>query len=98
LATIATVALIAGTVTAQAERRVFIITSNADGYGIDRCLARGEKCGAAMATTFCKGRDYKRAVSYRKIARHEITGGVPENAFACVGTRCDEFVAIECQR
>src|SRR5262245_59010965 len=36
------------TISAQAERRTFIIANNADGYGVDRCLARGDKCGAAM--------------------------------------------------
>ena len=33
---------------AQAERRVFIITSDAGGYGVDRCLSSGAKCGAAI--------------------------------------------------
>ena len=30
---------------AVAESRIFIIANNADGYGVDRCLARGESCG-----------------------------------------------------
>jgi hypothetical protein len=30
---------------ASAETRVFIIANQADGYGVDQCLARGEKCG-----------------------------------------------------
>ena len=30
---------------ASADSRVFIIANQADGYGIDQCLARGEKCG-----------------------------------------------------
>ena len=39
---------------AQAERRMFIIANDADGYGVDRCLASGAKCGAAAATAYCK--------------------------------------------
>ena len=30
-------------VSAQAEKRIFIIANNADGYGIDRCLATGAR-------------------------------------------------------
>src|SRR5229473_3281683 len=30
---------------AMADSRVFIIANQADGYGVDQCLARGEKCG-----------------------------------------------------
>ena len=29
---------------------MFIIASNSDGYGVDRCLASGATCGAAIAT------------------------------------------------
>jgi len=90
--------LIGGFASAQAERRIFIIANNADGYGVDRCLAKGEKCGQAMATHFCKIRDFKRAVSFHKVHRGEITGAVPLDAYACAGRKCDEFVAIECGR
>jgi hypothetical protein len=34
---------------ASAETRVFIIANQADGYGVDQCLASGEKCGASAA-------------------------------------------------
>jgi len=34
-----------------AERRMFIIPNDADGYGVDRCLAKGEHCGAAAANS-----------------------------------------------
>ena len=83
---------------AHAEKRIFIIANNADGYGVDRCLARGEKCGAPMATAFCKSRDFSHAVSFRKVGKGEITGGVPADAYACAGRKCEEFVAIECVR
>ena len=34
---------------ALADSRVFIIANQADGYGIDECLARGDRCGASAA-------------------------------------------------
>ena len=80
---------------AQAEKRTFIIANNADGYGVDRCLATGATCGAPVATAYCKSRDYVQAASFRKVDHDEITGGVPSTN----GTSArDEFVAIECLR
>jgi hypothetical protein len=79
---------------AQAEKRIFIIANNADGYGVDRCLANGSSCGAAVATAYCKSRAFIQAASFRKVDRDEITGGVPTTN----GMAIDEFVAIECMR
>jgi hypothetical protein len=80
---------------AQAEKRIFIIVNNADGYGVDRCLATGASCGVAVATAYCQAREFAQAASFRKIDRDEITGGVPSTN----GTSArDEFVAIECSR
>ena len=45
-------------VSAQAEKRIFIIANDADGYGIDRCLASGAPCGAAAAAAYCRSRDF----------------------------------------
>jgi uncharacterized DUF497 family protein len=90
--------LILGVSAAQAEKRIFIVANNADGYGVDRCLATGAKCGQALANHFCNIRDFKRAVSYRKVNKGEITGAVPLDAYACSGRRCSELVAIECVR
>ena len=85
----------ASSAAAQAERRVFIIPNDAGGYGVDRCLASGASCGAAVATAYCKSRDYEEAASFRKIEREEIAGAVPTTT----GTSArDEFVAIECLR
>jgi hypothetical protein len=92
------IALIGAAAAAQAERRIFIIANNADGYGADRCLASGAKCGAAMAAAYCRSREYKRAITYRKVGRQEITGAVPLSNSACSGGRCEEFVAIACAR
>jgi hypothetical protein len=88
-------AFIALSTAAQAEKRTFIIANNADGYGVDRCLATGASCGIPVATAYCRSRDYDRAASFRKVDRDEITGGVPvTNGTA----NRDEFVAIECLR
>ena len=67
---------------AQAETRVFIISNNSDGYGVDRCLATGASCGIQVA-------------SFRKIEREEISGTVPTTTGTSAR---DEFVAIECLR
>src|ERR1051326_1542391 len=88
------VALAAGMLggTAQAERRMFIISSNADGYGVDRCLETGAKCGAAIAAAYCKTQQFLEAASFRKVDRDEITGSIPAGDGRCQDGRCDEFV------
>jgi hypothetical protein len=91
-------AVLYGNVSAQAEKRIFIIVNNSDGYGVDRCLASGAACGAAVATAYCKAREFLQAASYRKVDRDEITGAVPTGATACLTGACSEFVAIECTR
>jgi hypothetical protein len=80
---------------AQAEKRIFIIANNSDGYGVDRCLATGARCGVAVATAYCKARDFAQAASFRKIDHDEITGAVPSTTGS---SGRDEFVAIECLR
>ena len=88
--------LIAGA--AAAENRTFIIPNNPDGYGVDRCLANGERCGAVVATSYCQSQSFTQARSFRRIDRDEITGAVPTSGRnACVGS-CESFVAIECTR
>ena len=83
---------------AQAERRTFIIVNNADGYGIDRCLATGARCGAAAATALCKAREFAMAVSYRKVDKDDVTGRVPLSVGDCTSGICEHFVAVECTR
>src|SRR4051794_36887415 len=97
LAAFAFVAVLYCNVSAQAEKRIFIIANNADGYGVDRCLASGGTCGVAVATAYCKSREFTQAASFRKVDRDEITGAVPTSGKAC-GGGCNEFVAIECPR
>jgi hypothetical protein len=95
--TLAVAFVLASVSLARAENRVFIIANNADGYGVDRCLATGASCGNPVATAYCQSREFNRAASFRKVERDEITGAVPASA-TCHGASCEEFVAIECAR
>jgi len=90
-------AMLLGIASAEAEKQIFIIANDADGYGVDRCLATGASCGATVATAYCQARDFHQAVSYRRVEKDEITGAVPARA-TCHGAACAEFVAIECSR
>lgn len=85
---------------AQAERRMFIIANDADGYGIDRCLAKGDKCGAAAATAYCKTQQFAAAATYHKVDREEITGAIPTGVGGNNNNinNNDNFVAIVCTR
>ena len=81
---------------ASAETRVFIVANHAEGYGVDQCLATGEKCGAHAARAYCQSLDYAQASSYRRIEPDEIVGSAPKAN--CRRSGCDEYVAITCQR
>ncbi len=83
---------------ASAETRVFIIANQADGYGVDQCLALGEQCGAPAARSYCQSRDFAQASSYRRVDPGEITGSVPKSGGTCAHGNCGEYVAITCQR
>jgi hypothetical protein len=99
IAAVISAAVLFGASAAHAEKRVFIIASNSDGYGVDRCLASSEACGAAAANAYCHSHEFGQALSYRKVDRDDITGAIPASGpGACHGTRCDDFVAIECTR
>jgi hypothetical protein len=98
LAALTIAAVLYGNVSAQAEKRVFIIANDSDGYGVDRCLASGASCGRAVATAYCKARDFAQAASFRKVERDEITGAIPVGNASCRPGACEDFVAIECTR
>lgn len=84
--------------TAHAERRMFIVANDADGYGIDRCLATGAKCGAPAANAYCKIQAFAEATTFHKVDRGDITGVIATDAVgACRGNSCD-VVAIVCTR
>ncbi|MDI1263448.1 MAG: hypothetical protein PS018_09350 [bacterium] len=84
---------------ASADSRVFIIANQGDGYGVDQCLARGEKCGAHAARSYCQSREFASASAYRRVDPDEITGAVSSaGGEKCSGSTCGEYVAITCQR
>ena len=83
---------------AWADSRVFIVANQADGYGVDQCLAKGDKCGAHAARSYCQSRDFAEASSYRRVDPDEITGSVPKAGGNCSHAGCNEYVAITCQR
>jgi hypothetical protein len=84
---------------AFADSRVFIVANQADGYGVDQCLAKGDKCGAHAARAYCQQRDFAQAVSYRRVDPDEITGSVPKDVSShCGHSGCNEYVAITCER
>jgi hypothetical protein len=83
------------TVAAEAETRIFIV-GNDDGYGVDRCLATGASCGAAVARAYCRSQAFADARSFRKVAQSDVTGSLPAKP-ACHGA-CGDLVAIECTR
>ena len=84
---------------ASADSRVFIVANQSDGYGVDQCLARSEKCGAHAALSYCQSRDFAQASSYRRVDPDEITGSVPSpGGENCDHAGCNEYVAITCQR
>src|SRR3954467_898560 len=90
---------VAATSAASADSRVFIIANQADGYGIDQCLANGDKCGAHAARSYCQSREFASATAYRRVPPDEITRSVPRAGRGkCAGGGCDEYVAITCQR
>lgn len=94
---VAAFCLLAGAALAQAEKRIFIIANSPDAYGVDRCLADGSLCGAAVASAYCQSKQFAKAASYRKVERDEITGAGPIG-MNCGRNGCDDFVAIECAR
>jgi hypothetical protein len=83
---------------ARADSRIFFVENQADGYGVDQCLANGEKCGAHAAASYCQSRDFSQASSYRRIDPDEVTGSVPKSGASCSHGGCGEYVAITCQR
>ena len=84
---------------ASADSRVFIIANQADGYGVDQCLAKSEKCGAHAARSYCQSRNFAEASAYRRVDPDEITGSIANaGGEICNHAGCAEYVAITCQR
>src|SRR4030095_13743165 len=99
LSALLTCAFVLAASAASADSRVFIIANQADGYGIDQCLAKGDKCGAPAARSYCQSRDFAQATASRRVAPNETTSAFPTAGIEkCVGGSCGEYVAITCQR
>jgi len=97
-AVVASIVMMSAFSPANAEKRVFIIASNSNGYGVDRCLTNGGKCGNVVAATYCHSREFSTAVSFRKVDRDDITGAIPAAGSGCRGNSCPELVAIVCTK
>jgi hypothetical protein len=83
---------------ARAEQQLFLVANDADGYGIDRCLASGEKCGSAAANAYCRTQAFTVAASYHKAGHGDLTEATVKDASSnCETDRCD-VVAIVCLR
>jgi hypothetical protein len=83
---------------AHAEQRMFIIANDADSYGIDRCLASGEKCGAAAGDPNSQNHAVTAAARYHKIDQDELTGSVTNDSSGTCQPGACEIVAIVCLR
>ncbi|HZP70569.1 MAG TPA: hypothetical protein VFB29_11560 [Pseudolabrys sp.] len=95
LAAILCIALISHS---SAEERQFLLANDADGYGIDRCLAAGEKCGSAAANAYCRMQAFAAAASYHRIEQDDLGGATAKVApDSCANNRCN-VVAIVCLR
>lgn len=83
---------------ARAEQDIFVVANDPDGYGIDRCLASGAKCGTVAANAYCKMQDFAAAATFHKINSAEITGSIKDASVgACAQASC-VLVAIICTR
>lgn len=97
-AIVASIAMTFALAPAHAEKRIFIVTSNSSGYGVDRCLTTGGKCGTTVANTYCHSKEFSKALSFRQIDRDDITGAIPGEKENCPKGVCENYVAIECSR
>jgi hypothetical protein len=99
IAASACAAVLLAAANAQAEKRVFIVANNPDGYGVDRCLTAGGSCGQTVANSYCRSHEYAQALSFSKVDRDDITGAIPASGpGSCGSATCDNFVAITCSR
>jgi hypothetical protein len=92
-------AVLFGAGAAHAEKRVFIIANNGDGYGVDRCLASGAACGDRGGEFLLPlARIRAGAVVPQGRSRRHHRRDPDKRPGSCHGANCDDFVAIECTR
>ncbi|MCB5176198.1 hypothetical protein [Microvirga lenta] len=65
---------------ASSTQATFLVPA-ADGYGVADCLISSQSCGQVVADTWCEAHGYTRAVSFRQVAPHEVTGTVQKASF-----------------
>src|SRR2546428_11404254 len=76
---------------ASADSRVFIVANQADGYGVDECLSRGEKCRAHAGRPYRQAREFGQATPYRRGDPDEGPRAGPEDGGdRCSGPGCRE--------
>lgn len=97
LSTLSALAVLIVASSAWADTRVFIIANQPDGYGIDECLAKGDKCGVSAARAYCQSRQFAQASAFRRVDPDEVTGSVPKAVSGSSASGSD-YVAITCQR
>jgi len=54
-----------------------------------------------VANAYCHSHEYAQALSFRKAEPDDIAGTISDSRSddrSCSGSRCGEFVAIECSR
>ena len=95
----AALAVLFGAASAQAEKRIFIIANNADGYGVDRCLASGAECGSGGGEFILQVARVRAGavVQQSRPRRHHRRHSVKRPGLMH-GATCDNFVAIVCSR
>lgn len=76
---------------ASSSEATFLIPA-ADGYGVAECLISKQACGQVVADSWCEAQGFARAVSFRQVAGHEVTGSVRKAAM----TAEDLPVSITC--
>ena len=84
--------------TTRAEQHIFLVANDADGYGIDRCLASGEQCGSAAANAYCRTQAFTAAAKFHKIEQTDFTGAITKDASVTCQPGTCEVVAIVCLR
>ncbi|MBN8975839.1 MAG: hypothetical protein J0I08_05105 [Rhizobiales bacterium] len=99
LVALAVAAALSAAAPARADNRVFIIANQSDGYGIDECLANGQKCGVHAARAYCQSRDFTEATAFRGVDPEEVTGAIPASTGSRrQGSGSAGFIAITCHR
>jgi hypothetical protein len=83
---------------ARGEEHAFVVANDPDGYGIDRCLAYGERCGTAAANAYCKTQAFSTAATFHKASHVDVTGSVAPDASTCSVSGNCPMVVIVCIR